>query len=222
MGKDRSICNSIILRDDFPSDNNRSLDSDRDGEDDSVDEDDDNDGYKDIFEEFEVVDETAATFLRLVPTKIVVGQALERAGKVIDYDRVPDLVEIYGLTISNTIIYPAGTDLNDVNSDGDWAWDGWDDWPLDPNIQHDKDHDKLEDEWCQARTLPYLADTDGDGVTDGKDDFPTKNWNTEPGKFSETKDTDKDGLSDEYEMANSNIYDYTKADTDGDGFWDCE
>lgn len=215
-------CNSITLRDDFPTDNNRSLDSDRDGEDDSVDEDDDNDGYKDIFEEFEVVDENG-NLLKVGTNPKSWWDSPERAGKDADYDRVPDLVEIYGLTISNTIIYPAGTDPNDVNSDGDWAWDGWDDWPLDPNIQHDKDHDKLED-WVESRlgTLPYLADTDGDGVNDGEDDFPTKNWNTEPGKFSGTKDTDKDGLSDEYEMANSNIYDYTKADTDGDGFWDCE
>ena len=219
--KTSSDCTAQALRDDFPLDSNKITDTDRDGIDDNLDDDDDNDGYKDVFEEFEIT--INGEVFRVGTNPKSWWDSPERAGKDSDYDRVPDLVEIHGLTISNTLIYQKGTDPFNVNSDDDWAWDGWDDWPLDSNIQNDKDRDKLED-WVESRlnTNPLNKDTDGDGVLDGQDDFPTKNWSTEPGKFSGTKDTDKDGLSDEYEKQNSTVYDYTKPDSDGDGYWDCE
>ena len=219
--KTSSDCTAQALRDDFPLDSNKITDTDRDGIDDNLDDDDDNDGYKDVFEEFEITINGEVFSVGTNPKSW--WDSPERNGKDSDFDRVPDLVEIHGLTISNTLIYQKGTDPFNVNSDDDWAWDGWDDWPLDSNIQNDRDRDKLED-WVEGRlnTNPFSNDTDGDGVLDGEDDFPTKNWIIEPGKFSGTKDSDKDGLSDEYEKQNSTIYDYTKPDSDGDGYWDCE
>ena len=219
--KTSSDCTAQALRDDFPLDSNKITDTDRDGIDDNLDDDDDNDGYKDVFEEFEITINGEVLSVGTNPKSW--WDSPERNGKDSDFDRVPDLVEIHGLTISNTLIYQKGTDPFNVNSDDDWAWDGWDDWPLDSNIQNDRDRDKLED-WVEGRlnTNPLSNDTDGDGVLDGEDDFPTKNWIIEPGKFSGTKDSDKDGLSDEYEKQNSTIYDYTKPDSDGDGYWDCE
>ena len=171
--KTSSDCTAQALRDDFPLDSNKITDTDRDGIDDNLDDDDDNDGYKDVFEEFEITINGEVLSVGTNPKSW--WDSPERNGKDSDFDRVPDLVEIHGLTISNTLIYQKGTDPFNVNSDDDWAWDGWDDWPLDSNIQNDRDRDKLED-WVEGRlnTNPLNNDTDGDGVLDGEDDFPTK------------------------------------------------
>jgi len=209
-------------RDDFPTDSNKTFDTDGDGLDDSVDEDDDNDGYKDIYEEFVHV-ENGVTYR--VDTDPKSSRDTPRDGKDRDHDRVPDLVERFGIISNTLVIYQKGTDPDNVNSDEDWAWDGWDDWPLDPNLQHDLDRDKLED-WVEGRlnTDPTKRDTDGDGVPDGEDAFPALggNFSQTQSKTAGTKDTDGDGLSDEYEDLHSNIYDKNKGDTDGDGYWDCE
>ena len=114
-----------------------------------------------------------------------------------------------------------GTDPFNYDTDGDGSADGWDSWPLDPTIAWDQDKDKLEDweEEVFLNTSATVSDTDGDGVDDYNDAFPTKSWTVTQTFDSGTTDTDGDGMSDAYEDANG--LNKNSQDTDGDGYKDC-
>lgn len=210
-----SCSNNKIQRDDYPSDITRASDSDFDGRDDKIDDDDDNDGYLDIWE---LDPEINTDPLRWD------SQPLDS-----DNDRIPDVIERRSEAEGGT-----NTDPFNSNTDGDWADDGWDDWPRDPTLAWDTDKDRLEN-WAEiqfTKTDPKNPDTDGDGVPDGDDAFPSENGNysTNPGPFAGTLDTDKDGWSDEYEkdfypsddIDNDNKPNWEDDDSDGDGYKDCE
>ena len=113
-----------------------------------------------------------------------------------------------------------GTDPFNNNSDGDWAEDCWDDWPNDPTLITDSDNDRVED-WVEIfflKTDKDNADSDGDGVDDLNDYFPNEIWDpNDPKPTAGTKDTDEDGLSDEYENLIGSIP--TNPDSDGDGIY---
>jgi len=173
------------LRDMYPNDPEAIKNSDWDDLHDGIDDDDDNDGVSDVDE------------IRLGTNP------LRWDDKPLDSDgdNVPDVIE-----------EEKGLDPFNVDSDGDGPWDGWDSWPLDPSLRHDRDLDKLED-WIEEeyfKTDPDNPDTDGDGISDNDDPFPID------GRF--TKDTDKDGLADEYEIEMG--YNPNNIDTDGDGYYD--
>jgi len=189
-------CQNKTPRDDFPNNANFTLDTDRDGEADEVDLDDDNDGFSDIYE-----------------TDSAVGtdpKDWNSTPEDNDFDMLPD-----GLEIS------MGTDPFNYDTDGDGSSDGWDDWPLDPTIAWDQDKDKLEDweEEVFLNTSATVSDTDGDGVDDYNDAFPTKSWTVTQTFDSGTTDTDGDGMSDVYEDANG--LNKNSQDSDGDGYKDC-
>lgn len=103
-----------------------------------------------------------------------------------------------------------------VDSDGDGLWDAWEMevfGNLNQNASGDFDGDGLTNaEEFSLGTDPTLADSDGDGLSDG-DEVHTRN--TDPSKA----DTDGDGLSDGDEIK---IYktDPNNVDTDGDGLSD--
>jgi hypothetical protein len=210
-----SCSNNKIQRDDYPSDSNRASDSDFDGIDDRYDDDDDNDGYLDVWE---LDPEINSDPLRW-----------DSQPKDSDFDRIPDVIEDRSVEEGGT-----NTDPQNPNTDGDWADDGWDDWPRDPTLAWDTDKDRLEN-WAEiqfTKTDPNNPDTDGDGVPDGEDAFPSDNGNysTNPGPFAGTLDSDKDGWSDEYEKdfySSDDLDDDKKPnweddDSDGDGYKDCE
>ena len=210
-----SCSNNKIQRDDYPSDIDRASDSDFDGVEDRDDDDDDNDGYLDIWE--------------LDPAINTDPLRWDSQPEDSDFDRIPDVIERRTEAEGGT-----HTDPYNSNTDGDWADDGWDDWPNDPTLAWDTDKDRLED-WAEiqfTKTDPRNPDTDGDGVADGDDAFPSENGNysTNPGPFAGTLDTDKDGWSDEYEkdfypsddIDNDNKPNWEDDDSDGDGYKDCE
>ena len=202
-------------RDNYPSNINKSMDTDNDGKDDKVDEDDDNDGYLDIWE--------------LDPEINTDPLDWESQPKDSDFDRIPDVIELRTVEEGGT-----GTDPNNPNTDGDYADDGTDDWPNDPTLAKDTDKDRIED-WVEIQFTKSdyeISDTDGDGVNDGDDDFPMKtgNYDINPGPKSGTKDSDNDGWSDEYEkdffdnddLDNDGTPNWEEVDSDGDGYNDCE
>jgi len=210
-----SCSNNKIQRDDYPSDSNSASDSDYDGIDDRVDDDDDNDGYLDVWE--------------LDPEINTDPLRWDSQPEDSDYDRIPDVIELRSIDEGGT-----GTDPYNSNTDGDWADDGWDDWPLDSSLAWDTDKDRLEN-WAEiqfTKTDPNNPDTDADGVPDGQDAFPAVggNYSTSPGPFSGTLDTDADGWSDEYEkdfysnddIDNDGNPNWNDDDSDGDGYKDCE
>ena len=199
-------CENKIPRDDYPSDTQFTLDSDNDREPDEIDEDDDNDGFIDKIEDFLGTD----------------SKNERDRPEDSDDDRIPDQIEIDGyVDQEGNQVYTRGTDQFNRDTDGDGAWDGWDDWPLDPRISQDQDKDFIEDwrELYELKTDHEDPDTDGDGVNDLYDDFPLKSWQTEQTFDSGTKDTDQDGLSDEYEDSIAGL-DKSNPDSDGDGFED--
>jgi gliding motility-associated-like protein len=199
-------CENKISRDDYPSDAQFTLDSDNDREPDEIDEDDDNDGFIDKIEDFLGTD----------------SKNDRDRPEDSDDDRIPDQIEIDGyVDQEGNQVYTRGTDQFNRDTDGDGAWDGWDDWPLDPRISQDQDKDFIEDwrEIYELKTDHKNPDTDGDGVDDLYDDFPLKNWVTEQTFDSGTKDSDQDGLSDEYEDSIAGL-DKFNPDSDGDGFED--
>lgn len=202
-------CKTFIKRDDFPMNNEYSLDTDGDRLADKVDDDDDNDGY---YDEIEIFVQTDSKNWRSRPEDS-------------DDDNIPDKVEMEGyefnLNNGDLKFYTIGTDPFNRDTDGDGAWDGWDDWPLDNQISQDQDRDYIDDwrERWDLKTEVNNPDTDGDGVDDLHDDFPLKSWTVTRTFDSGTKDSDKDGVSDEYEIevleTNPN-----NPDHDGDGFKD--
>ena len=199
-------CENKTPRDDYPSDAQFTLDSDNDREPDEIDEDDDNDGFIDKIEDFLGTD----------------SKNDRDRPEDSDDDRIPDQIEIDGyVDEEGNQVYTRGTDQFNRDTDGDGAWDGWDDWPLDPRISQDQDRDFIEDwrEIYELKTDHKNPDTDGDGVDDLYDDFPLKNWETEQSFDSGTKDSDQDGLSDEYEDSIPDL-DKFNPDSDGDGFED--
>ncbi|SDK75420.1 hypothetical protein [Microbulbifer yueqingensis] len=137
--------------------------------------------------------------------------------------------------------FAAGTNPNHTDTDNDYAFDGEDLWPLDPTRAFDSDSDGLPDAWEESHGLtPYfpatpgddldfdglsdreefaagsrvdVADTDGDGIIDGQDAWPTRP------EFS--RDYDGDGLPAQFEasfpgcLSDSNPTD-ASADCDGD------
>jgi len=143
-------CQNLQPRDDFPTDPNANMDTDRDGDPDNTDPDDDNDGFEDVVETNENVN---------TDPKDWESQPLDSDG-----DRLPDGIE-----------KEQNTDPFNWDSDFDGAGDGWDAWPLDPKISWDDDKDKVEN-WIEMQFLntdPNNPDTDGDGVDDFLDAFPT-------------------------------------------------
>ena len=180
-------CQTMAPRDDFPSNALYTLDTDRDGDADEIDEDDDNDGYTDEVELNAAVN---------TDPKDWESRPLDSDG-----DQLPD-----GLEIS------LGTDPFNWDSDYDGAGDGWDAWPLDPKISWDDDKDKLEN-WIETNfygTDPQDSDSDDDGVDDFTDAFPINaDWTLDTdgdglsdtyedanGLDKNTKDSDEDGYYD--------------------------
>ena len=173
------------LRDMYPNDPEAIKNSDWDDLHDGIDDDDDNDGVSDVDE------------IRLGTNPLRWDDKPQDS----DGDNVPDVIE-----------EERGLDPFNPDTDGDGPWDGWDSWPLDPSLRHDRDLDKIED-WTEEEyfgTDPDNPDTDGDGLNDKDDPFPLD------ARF--TKDTDEDGLADEYEIEMG--YNPNAIDTDGDGYYD--
>ncbi len=184
--RESSECfNGANLRDMYPNDPEAIKNSDWDDEHDGIDDDDDNDGISDEIE------------IRLGSNPLRWDSKPQDS----DGDNVPDVIE-----------EEKGMDPFNRDSDGDGAWDGWDSWPLDPTIRHDRDLDRLED-WVEEeyyKTDPELFDSDGDGVSDFDDPFPNDE--------RYTKDSDGDGLADAFEIERG--YNPNNIDTDGDGYFD--
>ena len=130
----------IIVRDDSPNDINKLRDTDWDDIDDIEDEDDDNDGYLDVYEIHPRINTN--------PKKWD-SQPLDSDG-----DYLPDVIEELSESEGGT-----GTDPFNNNSDGDWAEDGWDDWPNDPSLITDSDKDRVED-WVEI----FFLKTDKDNA----------------------------------------------------------
>ena len=202
-------CKTFKRRDDFPMNNKYSLDTDGDRLADEIDDDDDNDGYYDAIEIFVQTD----------------SKNWRSRPEDSDDDNIPDKVEVEGfefnLNNGDLKFYTIDTDPFNRDTDGDGAWDGWDDWPLDDQISQDQDRDYIDDwrERWDLKTEVNNPDTDGDGVDDLHDDFPLKSWTVTRTFDSGTKDSDKDGISDEYEIEVLET-DPNNPDHDGDGFKD--
>ena len=218
MGTDPA-CANFIKRDQYPNDSAKSIDSDWDGIDDSIDPDDDNDGFLDIVE--------------LDPRINTNPLRWNSKPQDDDNDHIPNIMEKEGFTYKGELIYTPGTDPNRRDTDGDWSDDNWDDWPLDPTLSWDEDKDKVEN-WIEIeflKTSATVSDTDGDGVIDGEDAFPLAKWDTSSPTFNAgTLDSDSDGWSDEYEkyyFVNDDIdgdgkVNWKDDDSDNDGYKDCE
>ena len=208
MGTDPA-CADFVKRDQYPNDIEKSLDSDWDGIDDKIDPDDDNDGYLDIVELDSRINSDPLRW--------------DSKPEDSDDDRIPDILEIEGFVYQGELIYTQGTDPYDRDTDGDWSDDNWDDWPLDSQLSWDTDKDGIEN-WVEIeflKTSATVSDTDQDGVIDGEDAFPLGKWSTASPTFNHgTLDTDKDGLSDEYEDFMG--YKKDNQDSDGDTYKDCE
>ena len=138
-GKELESCKTFKRRDDFPTNNEYSLDTDGDRLADKIDDDDDNDGY---YDEIEIFVQTDSKNWRSRPEDS-------------DDDNIPDEVEREGLEFNlnngDLKFYTKGTDPFNRDTDGDGAWDGWDDWPLDGQISQDQDRDYVDD-WREVRT----------------------------------------------------------------------
>lgn len=133
------------------------------------------------------------------------------------------------------VVYYIGARAPILDTDGDFFPDDEDEFPLDPtensdndkdgtgdNADLDDDNDGLtdEDEINIHNTDPLLADTDGDGDTDG---FEILNGTDPLDPFS-ARDTDEDGLSDNFELTffTACVDPHLKKDSDGDGLEDRE
>lgn len=105
--------------------------------------------------------------------------------------------------LSNYIERIGGTDPNNPDTDGDGLKDG----------DEDKNHNGVVD---AGETDPRKADTDGGGVKDGDE----IKFGLDPLDPKDDKDSDGDGLPDEYEKKIGT--DPNKSDTDGDGIPDSQ
>ncbi len=139
-----------------------------------------------------------------------------------DMSRADSGMDLDGDLLSNLREYQAGTLPNNPDSDGDGVLDGPDLFPLNPRYSMDNDRDGMPQEW-EARyglrddymfdglldndndqlnnsqefirgTSPDLVDSDFDGVWDNEDAYPM-----DP---TRGRDTDEDGLPDEWEILN--------------------
>ena len=140
--------------------------------------------------------------------------------------------------LTNLEEFLAGTQVNFPDSDDDGAWDGEDLKPLNPSYSFDFDYDGLPNEWetefgldiffndsfidldgdqltnlqeYQLGTSPLEFDSDGDGVMDGAEHFPTDS--------RYTIDGDRDGMPVEYEqrfLTSDNFTEDGGFDFDGD------
>jgi hypothetical protein len=135
--------------------------------------------------------------------------------------------------LSNKDEYDNGTDPKVADTDGDGYPDGYEvenvTDPLDP-ADHpnpanpdDYDNDGLEnDDEASAGTNPYIADTDGDGLSDGEEVHGVEGVTSNP----LVSDTDNDGLSDYVEVkgwtngGGTFTSNPTASDTDSDKFSD--
>ena len=193
-------------------------DNDGDGIIDSNDPDDDNDGMPDEWESKYGLDQFSN----------------KDAATDLDGDGLTNLEE-----------YKLGTDPTNKDTDGDGMPDEWENYyglnPNDPtDANKDLDGDGLTNlEEYQKGTNPKVKDTDGDGVLDGDDLYPLdpSKWNdgsgsntgggstTGGGGTTNNKDTDGDGMPDEWEIKYGlNPKDSSDAnqDLDGDGLTNLE
>lgn len=139
-------------------------------------------------------------------------------------NEIPD--ELYRRSCISRLNYPM-VDFSEIDSDGDGLSDGKELWfSIDPfnkdsdgdglsdydeviilrsnPASADTDNDGLSDyDEIKKRTNIQVVDSDGDGILDGKDEYPADN------------DTDGDGLSDKEELKWGT--DLNNPDSDGDG-----
>jgi hypothetical protein len=212
----------------FPNDPNEYIDTDGDGIGNNADTDDDGDGQSD---ELEITNGTDPLVANPAPGDSDGDGLPDIIDPDDDNDGVIDSLDVFPLD-ANESSDNDGDGLGD-NADTDDDNDGYSDTnetaagsdPLDPSsIPEDSDNDKLPDSLEPGLgTDPSNPDTDGDGVIDGEDDFPTDpNYQTDtdgdgiPNKTD--PDDDNDGLLDEddpYPLDPTN-----QPDTDGDGLND--
>jgi gliding motility-associated-like protein len=221
----------------YPLDPNESKDTDSDGIGDNADSDDDNDGYSDITENLggsdskdpsSIPDDQDNDFISDAQENII---GTDPNNPDTDGDGVVDGQDPDPLTnISSSDTDGDGIpDSLDPDDDNDGYSDqiendlGTD--SKDPNdIPDDGDNDFLPDALEEDfDTDPTNPDTDGDGILDGQDDFPTdpnKGIDTDGDGIDDTLDPDDDGdgvndSNDDFPLDPDEIL-----DTDGDGTGD--
>ena len=221
----------------FPLDPNETSDYDRDGIGDRADPDDDNDGYDDVVEIEDGTDPKDALDYPRDPDKdgLTTNQEIELgtdpANPDTDGDGISDSNDPEPLTPGGTTDTDRDGIIDSLDPDDDN--DGYNDLleielgkdPKDPeSTPEDRDKDYLPDaKEKEAGTDIDDPDTDGDGIIDGRDDFPL-----DP---NASQDTDKDGIPDDKDEDDDNDGveddkdDFPKdpresIDTDGDGVGD--
>ena len=212
----------------FPTDPTEWEDTDGDGIGDNADTDDDNDGQSDTLE---VTNGTDPKVPNALPNDLDGDGIVDSLDPDRDGDGVNNATDAFPDDSTETV----DTDNDGIgnNADLDDDNDGYFDTseiiagtnPLDPlSIPDDADGDNLADaEEASLGTNPTDPDTDGDGVIDGADDFPT-----DP---NYTTDTDGDGLPNKTDPDDDNdglldtvdpfpLDPNNTPDSDGDGLYD--
>ena len=221
----------------LPFDPTENSDYDGDGIGDNADPDDDNDGYDDVLENQEGTNPTDALDIPLDSDRDGLSNSQEEALGTDPFDADTDGDGMNDKIDSDPLtgIPPTDTDEDGIPDtiDPDNDNDGYSDeveigLGTDPNDSNetpsDQDSDFIPDELEEDfNTDPNNPDTDGDGILDGQDDFPTdpdRGIDTDGDGIDDTQDPDDDddGVLDADDAFPTNA-DET-SDSDGDGIGD--